>query len=366
MVRDDIEVGVLGVGHIGSVHLQTATTLDGVTVSAAADAVPANRRRAERLGARRTYADYEELLAEEAVDVVVVALPPSMHADAAVSATEAGAHVFVEKPLARSVEEARTVVDAADRAGVRVGVDHTLRYYPEMRALKRRYDDGRLGHVPLAHLVRVNAGPFETPPPTGDVPDWQLDPAQTGGGAVMDLGVHLLDLLEWLFGEMTVVDAVLDRQLDLPYEDTALLTLRSEATGTLASVHCGFYHWEEPPDVTLRCRLEGIADTADSTDFAPNFHVNAARSALTNTVRRATGGTPEYFGPTYHYRAHYEALAGFVEAVGDGEDPPVGEAEALRSLRLVEAAYDAAREGDAAGEAAERRDDQVRAHGGSR
>jgi predicted dehydrogenase len=231
------------------------------------------------------------------------------------------------------------MIDAAGDAGVALGVDHTLRYHPEMCRLKQEYDDGRLGHVPLCHLARINSGPFETPPATSPLGDWQFDPEATGGGALMDLGIHLFDLLEWLFGGIEVRHAVLDRQFDLEYEDTAAVTLQSVETGTIGTVHCGFYQWEEPPDVNLRARLDGVAATIESTDFVPGFYQHAGTSALANVARRLSGSDPEYFEPTYYYRAHFEALEAFADAVAAGREPPVDGTDGRRAIELVEAAY---------------------------
>lgn len=341
-MNDDIEIGVLGAGHIGKVHIQSARAMDGVTVAAAADKIAENRRYAAEIGARRTYEDYTVLLETEDVDVTVVALPPFLHASATEKAAEQGSHVFIEKPLARTTDEAREMLSTAESANVTVGVDHTLRYHPEMRTLKERYDHGKLGRVPLCFVSRVNNGPFESPPPTESVPDWQLEPELTGGGALIDLGVHLFDLLEWFFGSMEVRHAELDRQLDIDYEDTAAVTLRSNQTGTTASLHCGFYQWEEPPEVNLNFRLDGIAETDESSSFVPNLYANAGRSALANVAKRLTGNDPDYYGPSYYYRAHFDALSDFVTAVRNGTDPPVGGHEGIRALELVEQAYERA------------------------
>lgn len=335
----DVRVGILGVGHIGAVHLQSARAIDGVSVVAAADTVQSNRELARQLGAPTVYSEYEDLLQSESVDAVVVALPPFLHEEATLGAVDAGSHVFVEKPFARSTDEARRMIEAATDAGVELGVDHTLRYLPEMRALKNAYDAGDVGHVPLCHLARINSGPFEPPPATGPVPDWPLDPLATGGGAVMDLGVHLFDLLEWMFGGMEVRHAELDRQLDLEYEDTAIITLRSTETGTLATVHCGFYQWEDPPDVNMRVLLDGVTKTIESADYVPDLYRHAGMSVLKNTAKRLLGDAPDYFEPTYYYRAHFEALEAFVEAISEGREPPVNGADGLRSIELVEETY---------------------------
>lgn len=338
-----LRVGILGVGHIGVVHLQSACAMDGVSVPAVADAVPENRRRATRLGAGTAYEDYRDLLDAESLDAVVVALPPFLHADAVEAAAEAGCHAFVEKPFARDVAEGRRMVETADEHGVSLGVDHTLRYQPDMVALKEAYDEGRLGHVPHCTAARLNSGPFASPPVDEPVSEWQLRADSTGGGALLDLGTHLVDVLEWLFGDLTVQHAELDRQLGYEYEDTATVVFRAADAGTIATVDCGFYQWEEPPEVTNYVRLDGVADSLSSEAFTPDqFVVHAGRSAAENVLKRLRGERLEYYKPTYYYQAHYRALDDFLEAVADGRDPPVDGETGLGTLELVETAYEMA------------------------
>ncbi len=334
-----LELGLLGVGGIGKVHLQSAQHVDGVDVVAVADAIEENRHGAARMGADRTYEDYTELLASESLDVVVVALPPFLHADATVSAAESGCHVFVEKPFARTTAEADRMIDAAREAGVHVGVDHTVRYQPDIQQMKERYDAGHLGHVPQCSIVRVNNGPFFSPPDPVGASDWQLDPSATGGGALMDLGVHLFDVLSWFFGDLSVEYARTDNQLQIPYEDTATVVLSSEAE-TVAVLRCGFYQWETPPDVNMNFQLDGVVETLSNTDFTPdNFTAYAGKSAVENLKRRFDGEDPEYFKPTFFYRAHYLALKDFLTAVLADEAPPVGADQGRRMIELVEESY---------------------------
>jgi len=332
-------VGILGAGNIGTVHLQSAEAMSDATVAAVADTESDRRARAERLGADETFDDYRTLLAEEDLDAVVVALPPFLHREATVAAARAGYDVFVEKPFARTSAEAEAMLAAADRFGVSVGVDHTMRYLPEVKRLKAAYDAGRLGHVPLAVVSRVNNGPFEHPEPSRRIPDWQLDPTATGGGALIDLGVHLLDVLEWFFGSLELRHAELTSQLNLPYEDTASLVLRAE-TGTTAVLNCGFFQWEEPPDVNATIRLDGVAESLTGEEFAPNLIVHAAKSAAGNVLRRAIGSEPSYFEPTYYYRAHFDALRDFLTAIREGRRPPVSGDDGRRTIELVSEAYE--------------------------
>ena len=343
-MTDAVDVGIFGVGNIGTVHLQTALACDDVADVLVADIVDENRERALALGADRAYEAYEDLLATGDPEVVVVALPPFLHAEATVAAAESGCHVFVEKPFARDPDEAEAMLGAADRAGVSLGVDHTSRYRPEVRRAKARYDEGSIGHVPTCSIWRFNNGPFSAPPAGEPPASWQLDPEATGGGALLDLGVHLFDVLEWFFGDPSVEHATLDRTLALPYEDAATVVVSTES-GTTATLSCGFFQWEDPPNVTGGMRLDGVADSLSSEEFMPsNFVSHAARSALENVGRRARGRAPEVFKPTYFYQAHYRALTEFIAAVTAGREPPVTGADGARAVELVTEAYRLAEE----------------------
>ncbi|WP_276257019.1 Gfo/Idh/MocA family protein [Halomontanus rarus] len=351
-----LSLALLGVGAVGTVHLRSARAMDGVDVVAAADPVRDHRERAIRDGVARSrvYDDYASLLASDreraALDAAVVAVPPHLHRDALECAAAAGVDAFVEKPFARTTDEADAMLAAAADAGIRVGVDHTLRYQPDVRDLKGSYDEGRVGHVPYASMTRLNDGLLGKPPADDPPTDWALDPATAGGGALLDLGIHCFDVLEWLFGDLEVRDATLDRTLDLPVEDAATVFLRAPGTETSISLHCGTYQWEALPEVNTRLRLEGIAGTLENEAYLPsNFHASAARSAATNVVRRATGDEPDVYGPTFYLQAHYRALGEFLRAIRAGEEPPVTGADGRRCLALAERASELAGEtGDTA------------------
>ncbi|AFK21332.1 Gfo/Idh/MocA family oxidoreductase (plasmid) [Haloferax mediterranei ATCC 33500] len=338
-----LSVGILGIGNIGMVHLQSALAMDGIEVSAVADAVPENRELAHRWGIHTSYDDYGELLESESIDAAVVALPPSLHRDAVEQAAANGCDVFVEKPLARSVSEADAMVDAAEAENVALGVDHTIRYMPDVKRVKDKYDSGRIGYVPYATISRVNNGPFDRVPVENAPPSWPLDPELAGGGVLLELGVHLFDVLEWFFGELEVEAADVGSQLSIPVEDAATVLLRSQETGTVVTMHCGSYQWEELPEINMSFRLDGVAGVLDNRDYLPkNFYTSAARSATENVFKRLRGEDPNHYGPTYYLQAHYEALADFFGAIRAGEKPPVDGEVGRRTIELAESAYETA------------------------
>lgn len=335
-----LRAGLLGVGNIGSVHLRSISVMDDIRVTAVADVDRENRNFAREITGCQTYSDYKELLDSENLDIAVISLPPFLHADATLRSAEQGVHAFVEKPFARSTDEAETMVEAAERHGVKLGVDHTIRYQTDMQEMKQMYDQGNLGHVPLSYISRINNGPFSSPPKREPVADWKLDPEMAGGGVVLTLGVHLLDILEWFFGEMTVEYAQMDSHLNTSVEDSAVLVLKSEQWNTIAVLTCGAFQWESLPDINMSFRLEGITDHVESQSFIPDsLELHAAKSMLKNIARRGLKKEPNFFEPTYYYQAHYRALADFVESIIERKRPPVSGEQGMRTIELAESAY---------------------------
>lgn len=158
-------------------------------IAAIADPTPAMLEEAARLapGARRA-ASLEELLAQD-LDGLVIATPSALHAEQSIQALRRGVAVFCQKPLGRTAPEVRAVVEAAREADRLLAVDLSYRFTEGMRRIRELLRSGELGRIHAVDLVFHNAyGP--------DKP-WFYDPAQSGGGCVMDLGVHLVDLALW-------------------------------------------------------------------------------------------------------------------------------------------------------------------------
>lgn len=193
-------LGFVGVGWIGAMRLEAVRAAGTAEAAALCDPSP------ERLAAARAASpgavcceDLDDLLARAgdlALDGVVISTPNAFHVPQAVAALEQGLAVFCQKPLAVDAEGARAVVRAARRAGRLLGVDYTYRCTAGAQALRRLIRTGELGRVFSLETAFHNAyGP--------DKP-WCHDPTVAGGGALMDLGVHLIDLAIWLLGSRGV------------------------------------------------------------------------------------------------------------------------------------------------------------------
>jgi len=188
-VSDKPRLGFLGTGWIGRNRMEAMLATGLVEAAAIAD--PSHEMREEAAASAPGCAVLEtldELLTQD-LDGLVIASPSALHAEQSIRALEAGLAVFCQKPLGRTAAEARAVVDAAREADRLLGVDLSYRYSNGMRAIRRAIAAGDLGTPFAADLVFHNAyGPGK---------DWFFDPKQSGGGCLIDLGVHLVDLALW-------------------------------------------------------------------------------------------------------------------------------------------------------------------------
>jgi predicted dehydrogenase len=184
-------VGFLGVGWIGRSRMEAMVETGAIEAAAFADPSDDMAAQARRLAPGAVRADGLEGLLEAGLDGLVIATPSALHAEQSIAALERGMAVFCQKPLGRTATEARAVVEAARSADRLLAVDFSYRFTDGMRRIRDRVRSGEIGDVYAADLVFHNAyGPDKA---------WFYDPALSGGGCVMDLGVHLVDLALWMF-----------------------------------------------------------------------------------------------------------------------------------------------------------------------
>jgi predicted dehydrogenase len=190
-----LRVAVIGVGGIGGAHIDMiGKCADAELVAVCDRSADALARRRERAAGAVEYEDYERMLAKEKLDLVTVALPNTLHAPVTIAALESGAHVLCEKPLATNAADAARMVETAEAHGLTLAVNLSYRFTPQSRFLHGLTEAGELGEVYFAHTVwHRRRG---VPKGTG----WFVNKAVAGGGPLIDLGVHRLDLAWWLMG----------------------------------------------------------------------------------------------------------------------------------------------------------------------
>ncbi len=243
MFLKQINLGVIGLGNEGKIMLQNCLMLKEAKVVAAADLSSKARNAAKDMGVKDVYEKYEDLLKDPKIDGVVISLPNFLHEEAAVKCAEYGKHILLEKPLARTVGEGERILSAAKKASVKLMIGYDMRFDPTIIRIHDQLVDGFFGDVQIAEATNISGGPFS---PRGDsagpvqVPSWWLDKGLVGGGALLDLGSHLVDLFIWYFGEVASASSYLKHIFRTDLEDAATCILHFK-NGTVAIAKAGWF-----------------------------------------------------------------------------------------------------------------------------
>ena len=230
-----MKVAIIGCGLIGK---KRAESLVGAQLVACADRdLERARGLASRSGARAS-TDWREIVAAKDVDIVIVATPHDSLAEITLGAVRAGKHVLVEKPAARSAAELAPVVAEAEArsAVVRVGFNH--RYHRAFRKARELVDQNALGELMFVRARYGHGGRV------GYEKEWRGQPAISGGGELIDQGVHLIDLSRWFLGDFVKVEGTARTFFwDMPVDDNAFMMLRT-AKGQIAWLHASATEWK--------------------------------------------------------------------------------------------------------------------------
>jgi myo-inositol 2-dehydrogenase/D-chiro-inositol 1-dehydrogenase len=319
----ELSVGLVGAGLIAGVHAHAFRESPGVRLVAVTDPVPGKADRlAEEHGAR-VVPDVHALLAM-GVDVVDVCTPPQQHAAPTIAALAAGRHVFCEKPLARTLDEARDVVAAAAAAPGLLMVGHVTRFEPDHRAAYDLVASGAVGEVrQLTHTV------------TSALPGWSeggwLADQAASGGPLLDQGVHGFDYARWVIGSRAVRVHCMAADSAAGRATYALATVRYE-NGAIAHVECS---WAHPAARGFKLAAEIVGTQGRLT---------WSNSEQMGGVLHPREGPTEWWD-VLSDRGFTLELRTFVEAVRSGGPSPVPAAEAMESLRTTLAAIESSRTG---------------------
>lgn len=350
-----LRFGIAGCGAIGPTHARAILEL-GHRVVALADPVESRARKLlDEIGSdARIHRDHAALASDDNVDAVAVCTPSGMHADHAVAALLAGKHVIVEKPMDVTIEACDRLIAAADRAGRHCGVISQHRFDAATVLARQLIDQGRIGRILLI---------------TGDVKwyrtqayydegewrgTWKLD----GGGALMNQGIHTLDLLHWLGGGVASVHArasIAAAHERIEVEDSIVLSLsfRNGAIGSLVAstaAYDGFPVRIEVYGTEGSILLEGDnlkrvalrSGETFQTHEAAEHAISVARGGTASAGRRTDPSTIAPVGAKWG-DAHRAQIADFVAAIRENR-PPMIDARAGRDpVAIVAAAYASAR-----------------------
>jgi len=320
---EKVNLGIIGLGYMGKVHLRNCLNLKFVEVSAVADTSKKALRLAQKLGVKRLYTDYNELLRQPNIDAVLICLPNYLHAPCAIRAAEEHKHIFLEKPLARSLKEGREIVSAARKYNLKLMVGYSMRFSSVFKNLKRKIESGILGDIQIVCAVNIGTGPFfhraegAIPRP---VPEWWFNKELSGGGALLDLGSHMINLTRWLFGEIKDIKAYLGRRFNFDFEDYAVCIANFES-GTVGIINVGWFSQK----VATSLEVYGTTGYAKISRHPPNRMITAIRLIL--------GKTPKFYVP------YLKEISHFVNCIREDIQPLCAGEDAIKDLEIITRAY---------------------------
>jgi predicted dehydrogenase len=220
--KGKLRAGVIGTG-MGRYHMAAYAKHPRVTLAAVCDLNEAEAKEfGAKYGAESVFADYQEMLDTANLDILSVAVPNHLHAPIAIAGVQAGCHVLCEKPMATRLRDAERMVEVAASHGKRLMINMSQRFEPMQAALRHVTDSGKFGKVYYgkAGWIRRKGTPVLDFPPGGSMGrgPWFVDKRQAGGGALMDIGVHIYDLAWWIMGQPEPVTVLASEynELSLP------------------------------------------------------------------------------------------------------------------------------------------------------
>jgi predicted dehydrogenase len=324
---------------MGKLHLMNALRIDGINVVAVADKSERNRKSVERYRLK-AYDDYNDLLESEELDAVIISLPNFLKKESVLRAAENKIDIFLDKPLSRNFAEGKEIVQKVEKENVRLMVGTNYRYYDSVQKLKNNLDEGRIGDIYIATSELIMNGPLSHALIPTPVPEWWFNKEMSGGGALLDLGYHLIDLLTWMLGDVHATYSSLGYELNLPLEDACTVVLETENKLTKCVVNVGWFSRSIFPDFNFRINLHGTVGYDSTERYAPkNLRIHALKEGTLNLIRRMLRKKVRYLSYTYYYNSFYEILDVFFEALKRGTELPISLEGQLAVLQTIDSIY---------------------------
>ena len=339
MATKKLRIGVIGSGGIAqNAHLPGYAAIpDMCEVVALADIDPvAGKTAAEKFNVKNVFEDYRTLLEMDEIDAVSVCTPNYVHMEPAVLALQAGKHVLCEKPIAMNAGEARKMVDAARSAGKKLQVGYNTRFAPSSQILKSYIDAGELGDIYYARAQALRRR---------GIPGWGvfIDKSKQGGGPLIDIGVHILDLTLWLMGHPKPVAAS-----GVTY---AKFGKRDDVVGFMGQWDYKNFTVEDFASALIR--FENGATIVLESSFVANIPEEIFNTTLCGTDGGATTNplqivkekhrTLQTFKPEFpggaNVNSHHAEIKSFVEAIQNDTDVVVTGEHGLMVAQIMDAIY---------------------------
>ncbi len=333
-----INLGIAGLGKMGKLHFQNSIRNKKIKLVAIADLKKSNLRIADNAKINK-YTDYKTMIESEKLDAIIISLPNFLKKEGIFYSSENNLSILVDKPLCRNLSEAQEIIKTVRKKHIQLTVGVNYRYFKNVKKVRKIIENGNIGDVVIANSELIMDGPFSHPIVPAPVADWWFNKELSGGGVLMDLGYHLIDLLTWTLGKMEVEYSKFMYRYNLPVEDAATLVLKTKS-GIRCTVNVGWFSKMIFPNFNFRINFHGTVGYTSTDHFAPrNMYVNAMKAGMKNIVRKISGRSPEILSYTYYYASFYEILDEFISSLLSDKENPIPLEDQLHVLKILDAAY---------------------------
>ncbi len=336
--------GIIGAGTISEIH---AMAIKSITNARLVGLYSINKSKSDAFALKNNctaYTTLDEMLNIAEIDIVCICTPSGIHLDPAIKSIEAGKHCLIEKPLEVTLEKCDQIIEAAHKAGVKTGVIFPSRFYEASKQVKKSIDEKRFGELVLGDAYvrwsRSNAY-YQSPAWRGT---WQYD----GGGALMNQGIHSVDLLQWYMGSVESVQSVSAniKYKGIEVEDTIVSTLKF-ANGALGTIECSTAVF---PGSLKRIEIMGTTGTAIlEENNLIKWQFEQERSEDEIIINTMSGGKILHGGVSnpadISFKGHQSQIEDMLHSIETGDEPLINGLEGRKSVEIVLALYESAHSG---------------------
>jgi predicted dehydrogenase len=337
-----MRMAVIGCGNIGKVHAKAIRRLDDAQLVAVSDLRPESAAQVAAEFGCNPYSDYRQMFIKEKPELVSVCTPSGTRLDICRAAADAGVNLLVEKPLDISLERTKQILEISESAGIKLGCVFQLRFMPLYSSLKRAVTEGRFGQLIIGNAATICYRSEDYYKSGG----WRGTKAQDGGGALMNQGIHNVDLLRWIMGDVKSVTAYADHLThDIEVEDTvtAAVEFVNGAVGTIQAT-TSVYH-----GINKKLEIFGsdgsaiiVGEDPVMWKFKQPLEEDSSFSQDQDSEHKGLSPTSPLVEDTW---AHEQQILDMMDAIREDRQPIVSGIEGEKAVELVLAIYKSAETG---------------------
>jgi UDP-N-acetyl-2-amino-2-deoxyglucuronate dehydrogenase len=334
--------GIVGAGIISDIHAKAINAIENAELIGVHSI---NKNKSQAWADRNnciSFDSLEEMTNSAAIDIVCICTPSGIHLEPAITCLQSGKHCVIEKPLEVTLEKCDQIIEASDKAGLKTAVIFPSRFYDASKQIKKALDDNRFGDLVLgdAYVKWSRSEAYYNSAAWRGT--WELD----GGGALMNQGIHSVDLLQWYMGPVESVQSVRAniKHKGIEVEDTVVSTLQF-ANGALGTIECSTAVF---PGALKRIEIMGTAGTAileESSLIKWQFEKEASEDEI--IIRNMSSGNVSHGGVSnpadISFAGHQRQLEDMMESIETGKKPMIDAVEGRKAVEIVLAIYESAR-----------------------